>query len=93
VSAVSFVAYRGLLAEPVLRRLAVADACVRLPQGMVSITVLLVDAALSATEVAVTGYVRHHHALWASGPLLAEVSTDASWAASCSVPAAGPCPR
>jgi predicted MFS family arabinose efflux permease len=74
VSAVSFVAYRGLLAEPVLRRLAVADACVRLPQGMVSITVLLVDAALSATEVAVTGYVRHHHALWASGPLLAEVS-------------------
>ena len=74
MSAVSFVAYRGLLAEPVLRRLAVADACVRMPQGMVSITVLLVDAALSATEVAVTGYVRHHHALWASGPLLAEVS-------------------
>jgi hypothetical protein len=24
--------------------------------------------------VALTGYVRHHHALWASGPLLAEVS-------------------
>jgi hypothetical protein len=34
VSAVSFVAYRGLLAEPRLRRLAIADACARLPQGM-----------------------------------------------------------
>ena len=34
----------------------------------------LVNAALSASEVALTGYVRHHHALWASGPLLAEVS-------------------
>lgn len=32
------------------------------------------NAALSASEVALTGYVRHHHALWASGPLLAEVS-------------------
>jgi predicted MFS family arabinose efflux permease len=30
--------------------------------------------ALTATEVALTAYVRHHHALWASGPLLAEVS-------------------
>jgi MFS family permease len=34
----------------------------------------LVNAALSATEVALTAYVRQHHALWASGPLLAEVS-------------------
>ena len=34
----------------------------------------LANAALSATEVALTGYVRHHHALWAAGPLLAEVS-------------------
>ena len=30
--------------------------------------------ALSATEVALTAYVRQRHALWASGPLLAEVS-------------------
>ena len=28
----------------------------------------------TATEVALTGYVRQHHALWASGPLLAGVS-------------------
>jgi hypothetical protein len=42
--------------------------------GRLLLTAALVDAALSATEVAVTGYVRHHHALWASGPLLAEVS-------------------
>ena len=35
---------------------------------------MLVNLALSATEVALTGYVRQHHALWASGPLLAEVS-------------------
>jgi hypothetical protein len=34
----------------------------------------LANAALTATEVALTAYVRHHHALWASGPLLAEVS-------------------
>jgi hypothetical protein len=35
---------------------------------------VLVNLALSATEVALTAYVRQHHALWASGPLLAEVS-------------------
>jgi MFS family permease len=38
------------------------------------ITGALVNAALSATEIALTAYVRHHHALWASGPLLAGVS-------------------
>jgi MFS family permease len=34
----------------------------------------LTNAALSATEIALTAYARHHHALWASGPLLAEIS-------------------
>ncbi|MGH3185857.1 MAG: MFS transporter [Streptosporangiaceae bacterium] len=48
------------LSSPALRRLLVTAA--------------LTNAALSATEVALTAYVRHHHALWASGPLLAEVS-------------------
>jgi MFS family permease len=38
------------------------------------VTAALTNAALSATEVALTAYVRHHHALWAAGPLLAEVS-------------------
>ena len=38
------------------------------------ITGALVNVALSATEVALTSYTRQHHALWASGPLLAEVS-------------------
>ena len=38
------------------------------------ITAALTNVALSATEVALTAYVRYHHALWASGPLLAEVS-------------------
>ena len=38
------------------------------------ITAALTNVALTATEVALTAYVRHHHALWASGPLLAEVS-------------------
>jgi MFS family permease len=38
------------------------------------ITGALVNIALSATEVALTAYARQHHALWASGPLLAEVS-------------------
>jgi molybdopterin-binding protein len=50
----------GPLRSAALRRLLVSGA--------------LANAALSATEVALTGYVRHHHALWASGPLLAEVS-------------------
>lgn len=38
------------------------------------ITAALANAALSATEVALTAYTRDHHALWASGPLLAGVS-------------------
>ena len=38
------------------------------------VTAALVNAALSGCEVALTAYVRHHHAPWASGPLLAEVS-------------------
>ena len=51
--------YRGLFAEPVLRRLAVADACARLPQGMVSITLLLVaaqHASMAVAGLAVAGY-------------------------------------
>jgi MFS family permease len=44
--------YRGLFAEPLLRRLAVADACARLPQGMVSLTVLLVAAEHASMTVA-----------------------------------------
>jgi MFS family permease len=61
VSAVLDVAgpYRRLFAEPVLRGLAVADACARLPQGMVSITLLMVTAArapMSAAGLAVAGY-------------------------------------
>jgi MFS family permease len=50
----------GPLHSPALRRLLITGG--------------LVNAALSATEVALTGYVREHHALWASGPLLAGVS-------------------
>jgi MFS family permease len=38
------------------------------------VTAALTNAALSAAEVALTGYALHHHALWASGSLLAEVS-------------------
>jgi MFS family permease len=51
--------YRGLFAQPVLRRLALADACARLPQGMVSITLLLVAAQHASMTVAglvVAGY-------------------------------------
>ena len=59
VSAVSAAAYRGLFAEPALRRLAIADAFARLPQGMVSLTVLLVAAEHASMAVAglvVAGY-------------------------------------
>jgi predicted MFS family arabinose efflux permease len=52
VSTISVAAYRGLFAEPVLRRLAVADACARLPQGMISITLLLVAAEHASMTVA-----------------------------------------
>jgi MFS family permease len=45
-------AYRRLFAEPVLRRLAVADVCARLPQGMTSITLLLVAARHASMAVA-----------------------------------------
>jgi MFS family permease len=38
------------------------------------VTGALANAALSGAEVALTAYTRHHHALWASGLLLAEVS-------------------
>lgn len=38
------------------------------------VTAALANAALSATEVALTAYVRLHGALWAAGPLLAELS-------------------
>jgi Major Facilitator Superfamily len=51
--------YRGLLRDPVLRGLAVADACARLPQGMVSITLLLVTAvhaSMTTAGLAVSGY-------------------------------------
>ncbi|HJY60414.1 MAG TPA: MFS transporter [Streptosporangiaceae bacterium] len=51
--------YRGLFAQPVLRRLAVADVCARLPQGMVSLTLLLVAAQHASMTVAglvVAGY-------------------------------------
>jgi MFS family permease len=38
------------------------------------VTAALANAALTATEVALIALVRLHHALWASGPLLAELS-------------------
>ena len=52
MSAVSAAAYQGLLAEPALRRLAIADAFARLPQGMISLTVLLVAAEHASMAVA-----------------------------------------
>src|SRR5262249_17879137 len=51
--------YRRLFAEPVLRRLAVADVCARLPQGMMSITLLLVaaqHASMALAGLALAGY-------------------------------------
>ena len=60
------------------------------------VTAALANAAVSATEVALTAYVRHHHALWASGPLLAGVSIGSilgSLLLGARVPAAGSEPR
>ena len=56
---VSGTGYRELFAQPVLRRLAVADVCARLPQGMVSITLLLAaaeHASMAVAGLAVAGY-------------------------------------
>jgi hypothetical protein len=61
--------YRGLFAQPLLRRLALADVCARLPQGMVSITLLLVAAQHASMTVAglvVAGYTLGQAA---TGPL------------------------
>jgi hypothetical protein len=44
--------YGELFAEPALRRLALADVCARLPQGMVSIALLLVAAQHASMTVA-----------------------------------------
>jgi MFS family permease len=52
VSAESFGLYRRLLAVPGSPRLALADLCARFPQGMLSITVLLVAAQHSSVQVA-----------------------------------------
>ena len=61
VSAVSDAAgsYRRLLGDPALRGLALADVCARLPQGMVSITLLLVaavHASMTTAGLVVAGY-------------------------------------
>jgi MFS family permease len=61
--------YRGLFAEPRARWLALADVCARLPQGMVTVTLLLVAAEHASMRVAglvVAGYTL---AQAASGPL------------------------
>lgn len=44
--------YRALFAEPALRRLALVDVCARLPQGMITITLLLVAAQHASMTVA-----------------------------------------
>jgi len=56
------------------------------------LTAALVNAALSASEVALTGYVRHHHALWASARCWPRSRSAASLAAFSSVPVPGPAP-
>ena len=51
--------YRELFAEPRVRRLALADVCARLPQGMVTITLLLVvaqHASMTVAGLVVAGY-------------------------------------
>ena len=51
--------YGRLLRVPVLRGLAVADVCARLPQGMVTVTLLLtaaLHASMATAGLVVTGY-------------------------------------
>ena len=60
--------YRGLFAEPWARWLALADVCARLPQGMVSITLLLVAAQHASMRVAGLVLAGYTLAQAASGP-------------------------
>jgi MFS family permease len=61
--------YRELLAQPALRRLAAADACARLPQGMLSLTVLLVAAQHAPMAVAGLALAAHTLGAAATAPL------------------------
>jgi MFS family permease len=60
--------------QPATARRSLLGALNSRPLRRLLVTGALVNVALSATEVALTAYVRQRHALWASGPLLAEVS-------------------
>jgi MFS family permease len=60
--------------QPATARRSLLGALNSGPQRRLLVTGALVNVALSATEVALIAYVRQRHALWASGPLLAEVS-------------------
>jgi len=61
--------YRELLAQRALRRLAAADACARLPQGMMSLTVLLVAAQHAPMGVAGLALAGHTLGAAATAPL------------------------
>jgi MFS family permease len=61
--------YRELLAQRALRRLAAADACARLPQGMMSLTVLLVAAQHAPMAVAGLALAGHTLGAAATAPL------------------------
>jgi MFS family permease len=91
VSAVPGVAgsYRRLLGEPVLRGLAVADICARLPQGMVSITLLLIAAAhasMATAGLVVAGYTVGQGV---TGPLRGRLADRYGLARVCAVCAGG----
>ena len=61
--------FRELLAQRALRRLAAADACARLPQGMMSLTVLLVAAQHAPMAVAGLALAGHTLGAAATAPL------------------------
>ena len=81
--------YRRLLGEPVLRGLAVADICARLPQGMVSITLLLIAAAhasMTTAGLVVAGYTVGQGV---TGPLRGRLADRHGLARVCAVCAGG----
>jgi MFS family permease len=61
--------YRRLFAVPGSGRLAVADLCARLPQGMLSLTVLLVAAEHASMRVAGLALAGHTMGLAATAPV------------------------
>ena len=77
--------YRRLLGDPVLRGLTVADVCARLPQGMVSVTLLLVAAVHASMTTAGLVVAAYTLGQGVTGPLRGRLADRLGLARVCAV--------